>query len=183
MNVKSNIVIREWLSEDMPQVRTVMWTTWVATYGSFIPAADLRVYFEEHYSLVSLANMLITADVDGFVAIVAGTLAGCERTWFSRADDRFYVSSLYVLPSHQGMGLGKSLLREAEQLAQHYGAPAIWLGVMEQNVAALEWYRKLEFQFIEESPFTMGHTTVKHLIGRKLIDRGSQSITGKGRGT
>jgi ribosomal protein S18 acetylase RimI-like enzyme len=46
----------------------------------------------------------------------------------------------------------------------------IWLGVMVQNVDALAWYRKLGFIFEREEPFTMGKTTVPHLIGFKKID-------------
>ncbi len=47
----------------------------------------------------------------------------------------------------------------------------IYIGVMIQNERALNWYRKLGFDFFEEQPFTMGKTSVPHLIGRKILDK------------
>jgi len=172
MNVRTEdepTIVRGWRIEDLPDVRRIMWDTWLATYASFIPLEDLRGYLDEHYSLQALTELFHAPDVNGFIAEVAGTAAGCERTSFNNADRRFYISSLYILPLYQGRGLGGQLLKEAEQCARTYGATAVWLGVMEQNAGALAWYRKLGFEFIEESPFTMGHTTVNHLIGYKNI--------------
>jgi ribosomal protein S18 acetylase RimI-like enzyme len=57
------------------------------------------------------------------------------------------------------------LLAESYKIAneKHYGK--VWLGVMKQNTKAVEWYKKLGFEFVEEEPFTMGATKVLHLIG------------------
>jgi len=41
---------------------------------------------------------------------------------------------------------------------------------MVKNTGALAWYRNKGFQFVREAPFSMGATTVEHLIGFKIID-------------
>jgi ribosomal protein S18 acetylase RimI-like enzyme len=89
------------------------------------------------------------------------------QTQINQQEKRFYVSSIYVLPLYQGKGLGMKLIRAAETwaIANHFDD--VWLGVMMQNVNALAWYKKIGFQFVEEAPFTMGQTTVNHLIGYK----------------
>jgi len=83
--------------------------------------------------------------------------------------DKFFISSLYVLPELQGYGIGKKLLVKAEEIAAKLKYEKVWLGVMKDNVKALEWYKKIGFQFVEEEPFKMGDTEVLHLIGYKVI--------------
>jgi len=165
----SEILIKAWADADLPAIRHITWDTWVQTYSSFIPVEDLRAYFDEHYSLEALRAIVAVPEDGGFVAIVDGTPAGFVRTHWEESEKRFYVSSLYVLPEHQGHGLGGMLMAAAEEKAVKRQASAIWLGVMEKNVRTLEWYRKQGFQFVEEAPFAMGQSSVNHLIGYKNI--------------
>ena len=58
---------------------------------------------------------------------------------------------------------------KAEETAVKLKHDKVWLGVMKDNAKALEWYKKLGFQFVEEEPFKMGNTEVLHLIGYKFI--------------
>jgi hypothetical protein len=44
---------------------------------------------------------------------------------------------------------------------------------MVKNRQALVFYRKVGFQFVREEPFTMGKTTVSHLIGFKKLGKSS----------
>jgi ribosomal protein S18 acetylase RimI-like enzyme len=164
-----DVIIRQWRREDLESVQRVTWETWIATYLSFIPEKDLRTYFDLHYNLEALSKLFHSEFVNGCVAVVEGTVAGYAKTKLNREENRFYISSLYVLPSYQGQGLGMKLLRAAEECAMSYHVDRVWLGVMAQNIGALAWYRKIGFDFVEEAPFTMGDTTVNHLIGFKLI--------------
>jgi ribosomal protein S18 acetylase RimI-like enzyme len=165
----SDILIREWTDEDLSAIRNICWETWVATYATFVPVADLRSYFDREYAIEALREFLRSAANRGLLALVADVPAAFIRTHWEEKESRFYVSSLYVLPEHQGHGLGGLLMAAAEQQAVKRDADAIWLGVMEQNVRTLEWYRKQGFVFVEEAPFVMGNSTVNHFIGFKKI--------------
>jgi hypothetical protein len=79
------------------------------------------------------------------------------------------VSSLYLLPDFQGKEIGRRLLEAAEGYAAGKGLDDIWIGVMVKNKQALFFYRKVGFLFVREEPFTMGETTVSHLIGYKKL--------------
>ena len=162
---------REWTDGDIASVREVTWTTWVDAYSSYIPAEDLRSYFDLHYSTEALQHLYRNPDVRGFLALIDGRPAGVLRSFVDRGEGRFYVSSLYVLPEHQGKGLGNRLMTMAENRALECGMDKIWLGVMSQNFPALDWYRRHGFTFVEELPFSMGRTTVQHLIGFRKIGR------------
>jgi diamine N-acetyltransferase len=165
----NEILIREWKETDLPSVRYITWETWVDTYTPFIPVEDLKAYYDEHYSLDALRAILASPDDAGLLATVDGIPAGFVRTHWEDSEKRFYVSSLYVLPGHQGHGLGGMLMAASEERAIKRKADAIWLGVMEQNVRTLDWYKRQGFQFVEQAPFTMGRSSVNHLIGYKTI--------------
>jgi hypothetical protein len=79
------------------------------------------------------------------------------------------VSSLYLLPDFQGKEIGRRLLEAAEGYAAEKGLDDIWIGVMVRNKQALLFYRRFGFLFVKEEPFTMGQTTVSHLIGYKKL--------------
>lgn len=162
--------IRPWERDDLPAVQRVTWESWLATYSAFIPQNDLQAYFETHYNMAALAALFNSLEVNGWVADVDKTIAGYLKTQRNDNEKRFYVSSVYVLPAYQGKGIGMKLLRAAETcaLANHFAD--VWLGVMAQNANALAWYKKIGFQFVEAAPFSMGQTTVNHLIGYKRCD-------------
>ncbi|MBI3004683.1 MAG: GNAT family N-acetyltransferase [Ignavibacteriales bacterium] len=157
--------LRAWDQADFFDVRHVIWNTWMATYGSFVPEEDLRSFFEDHYSVEALEKQFENPDTVCYVAEVDGHVVAYERTFFNKEEKRQYVASLYVLPENQGSGLGKELMRMAAQEARRRGLDNVWLGVMVQNQQAVDWYKKMGYQIVEEAPFTMGNTTVPHFVG------------------
>jgi ribosomal protein S18 acetylase RimI-like enzyme len=165
----SELLIREWRAADILAVRHITWETWIATYAAFVPVEDLRAYFDVHYTAEALGALMADPSNGGFLASSDGVPAGFVRTHWEEKEGRFYVSSLYVLPRFQGKGVGGALMAASERKALARGASAVWLGVMEQNVRTLDWYKRTGFTFVEEAPFKMGKTTVNHFIGFKNI--------------
>jgi ribosomal protein S18 acetylase RimI-like enzyme len=164
-------MIRAWQKEDVASILRITWQSWMATYSSFIPESDLRSYFDIHYTEASLFGMFDDPFAHGFIAEKDHQIAGYVRLFFNRDEDRLYVPSLYFLPGFQGQGMGRRLLGAAEGYAGEKGLDRLWIGVMVKNRQALAFYRKMGFQFVREEPFTMGETTVSHLIGYKKLGR------------
>ncbi|HLF19654.1 MAG TPA: GNAT family N-acetyltransferase [Bacteroidota bacterium] len=160
-----NIKIRVWQKEDFFEIRHIIWNTWMASYGSFIPEEDLRTFFEEYYSADALEKQFDNPAIVCFLAEIDGQIVGYERMFFNEEEKREYVASLYILPENQNVGLGKQLMKMAADEAKRRKLDKVWLGVMVQNQQAVDWYGKLGFHIVEEAPFTMGKTTVPHYIG------------------
>jgi diamine N-acetyltransferase len=163
------VLLRDWKEDDLDSIRRITWETWNATYSSFIPERDLKAYFNRHYTREELATLWHDQHFRGYLALVDGVPAGYAKANYSVDENKLYVQSMYVLPQYQGMGIGRLLLERAEQRARKYDLDRIWLGVMMQNTAALAWYKRIGFQFVEESPFMIGETTVQHLIGYRVL--------------
>jgi ribosomal protein S18 acetylase RimI-like enzyme len=165
------ITIRPWRKSDLESIRSITWRSWISAYASFIPESDLRFHLDTTYTEASLLRMFDDPLIQGFVAEAEGAIAGYARLFLASDENRLYVSSLYLLPDFQGKDIGSGLLEAAEGYAAEKGLDAIWIGVMVRNKQALLFYRKVGFLFIKEEPFTMGETTVSHLIGYKKLGR------------
>jgi len=164
-------VIRPWQRGDLESIRRITWQSWISAYASFIPESDLKAYFDIHYTEGAFLSMFDDPLAQGFVAETDDQIAGYARLFFNREENRLYVPSLYFLPDFQGQGMGRQLLETAEEYAAEKGLDELWIGVMVKNNQALVFYRKVGFQFVREEPFTMGKTTVSHLIGYKKLGR------------
>ncbi len=103
-----NIVVRQLEVRDIQSVRHVTWETWLETYALFIPEPDLRAYFDEQYSVPALTELFKSPGVTGYIIEIDEAVAGFTRTEYKKDENRFYISSLYVLPMYQGSGLGGS---------------------------------------------------------------------------
>ena len=165
------VLIRPWQREDLPTVRRILWESWRATYGPFIPEEDLRSYLDEAYQLDSLEKLYECPFVHGAVGELDGEVVGFARMQFHANENRLYLASLYLLPGHKGKGIGKKLLMAAEEKALLHGLVQLWVGVMAQNEAARRWYDRQGFRFVKEEPFRMGKTTVPNLIGFKMVKK------------
>ncbi len=166
------IVVRDADQYDAGNIRDILWTTWLDTYASFIPIEDLHTYFGGQYDISKVEELLANPDNHCFVGEVGKEAAAAMITRFRREEQKFSVSSLYVLPQYQGFGLGRMLLTKAEVVARGLGMKELWLGVMVQNTRAVSWYEKAGFRFEMREPFTMGNTIVEHLIGRLTFHTG-----------
>jgi len=168
MKSQVEITIRNWTKEDFSIVKNILLVTWKNTY-TFIPEEDILTHFEKHYSEDRLIEILNDPFSEGIIAEVNSVPAGWLKLFEDHINKKFFVSSLYVLPEYQGVGLGKKLLNESYRIAKEKQFSKVWLGVMKQNVKSLEWYQNLGFIFDEEEPFQMGSTNVMHLIGYKVF--------------
>jgi len=166
--VGKNFLIRPWSKKDFLSVRSILIETWLVTYN-FIPEVDLRIHLENFYSIKKLNELFKNENTHCFCVEFENNIIGWMKLFDNKVENRFYVSSLYVLPDYQGYGIGKKLMLLAEEKAVELNHSEIWIGVMEQNINTLNWYRKLGFNFVTAEPFRMGSSEVVHLIGFKSI--------------
>jgi diamine N-acetyltransferase len=159
------LLTRRWNREDLPTIQGLLLETWLDAYSPFIPREDVTGYLHQQYSTEKFEALYADPDVTGLVAEVDGAVAGYAKLYDARAEQRFYLHQLYILPAKQGLGVGHLLMAGAEQRALELGADRIWLGVMVKNTRAVAWYKKMAYTVVQTAPFAMGATTVDHYIG------------------
>lgn len=84
-------------------------------------------------------GILLLAYMD---AILVGTI------WLTNDYRRLYIHHMAVLPEFQKQGIGRSLLKEAIQIADKQGLQAK-LEVYSDNAAALNLYRSMGFKVLD----------------------------------
>lgn len=162
--------IRSWRRSDLPSIQRVAWDTWADAYGAFVPEEDRKDFHDSYYDLQKLQNLYDSKIVDGCVALVDDLIVGYSKTYWNQQDLQFFITSLYVLPSYQKLRLGKRMMEYGINIAKtNYNADRVWLGVMVENLPAIDWYNRQGFIFEDSKPFTIGKTTIQHLYGYKLI--------------
>jgi ribosomal protein S18 acetylase RimI-like enzyme len=71
-------------------------------------------------------------------------------------DDSLEIERIYVDSSYQGAGLGTVLLNKAKEIAAQSGCKYLWLGVWENNPAAIRFYERNGFEIFSSHKFQMG---------------------------
>jgi len=170
MKTSTELTLRNWTKEDFQTVRNILLVTWKDAYH-FIPEKDIITHLDNFYSETKLLELFNDHKTNGILAEIENKSVGWMKLFDDQLAEKFFISSLYVLPEFQGYGIGRKLLLKAEETASKLKHDKVWLGVMKDNVKTLEWYRKIGFQFVEEEPFKMGETEVLHLIGYKALNQ------------
>ena len=168
MEFRDLVNIRDWTNTDFETVRNILITTWSNSYN-FIPRKDLIIHLRKHYNKDKIFDLIKNPDYKCVLAELEGKPVGLMKLHNDHSKGRFYISSLYILPAYQGVGIGKLLLELAEKEALKFKYDRTWVGVMRDNRESLIWYKRIGFTFVEEKPFQMGTTKVLHLIGYKII--------------
>ncbi|KAJ5554244.1 acyl-CoA N-acyltransferase [Penicillium frequentans] len=147
------------------------------TFGHSLSAEDLNAYLEEAYSLSQIAqelndqckHFMVVCDekheIIGFVQLTEGTTEDC----LAKEHDPVELQRLYINPDYHGLGLGKYLITESEDLARKLGFKTIWLGVWEENIRAQEVYKKMGFVKVGSHGFKMGQCVqIDHIMRKSL---------------
>lgn len=105
-----------------------------------------RVLSEEKFSL--LESYIKEEKATLFGVVDSNELIGFiwlhKHTFFE--EERLHVNQIVIDYQYRGKGIAKKLIKEAEDLALREGLSAIDLFVSENNVNALEMYKKLGFE-------------------------------------
>ena len=139
----------------MAQVKQI---TWEATYRGIYPDAKL-----DNYSIpdnVQKFERLINApDVDVWVAecnheghlYVCGYMScGTPRYPFSRYDQE--IGLLYILPQHQGKGLGRQLFEKAREIIKSHGYDEFFVSCNKYNLPAQQFYLAMGGVLVQTDP-------------------------------
>lgn len=133
-------VIREAEEADLQAVLDVGHRTWAATYepitGPDYVAMGLAKWWTAEATMPAIAaGRMLVAEVDGVIAGVAA---------YGPRQGNLVLWKLYVLPEHQGQGLGSALMAAVlERGAGLY--PEIQLSYIDGNASAERFYKAQGF--------------------------------------
>ncbi len=166
--------IRKATMEDAQAIAEVHVNSWKATYQNLINEQDLSNTTVEHRqilweTILKLPRKQQPVTVIEEQGVIVGFISGGkERT------DRFgydgEIFAIYLMPSHQGKGLGKRLLKAFAEEMHELGYRSLLIWVLTNNPTH-QFYLKLGAEKIDQEQTTIGFGTYQETAyGFSTID-------------
>ena len=146
--------------EQAAALSTMLKTAWHATYDGIVGADEVAQITARWHAPEVLARQM--AD-DNALCLIAEDPSGIIGNAYARAaeDGTVELSRLYILPQHQGRGLGSALLKAVQN---EYPGKAMRLEVQPDNTQALAFYQAKGFEVTGRSAHCGGDSDVPSLI-------------------
>lgn len=172
--------IRLAMPEDLPALRRVAIETQIDTFGAYNSKKNMDAFLQKAYSPEKLSQDLDELDSKNYVVYDEAELVGFMRLRKSNEAEHLLGANaielhrLYVLKSHQGLGIGADLMKLALDYALAKKSEWIWLGVWERNFEAQTFYARFGFTRFSEHIFQMGDDAQTDWLLRKGMFPASQ---------
>ena len=129
---------------------------WPDTYGDIVSPEQLKYMLKLIYSPRALRRQMVD-EHHQFLIVEQDEEPIGFASWSTSADPGvFKLHKIYVLPGHQGKGLGKTLLQFIFETIRPEGATRLRLNVNRYNKARL-FYERIGFAVIGEEDIDIGH--------------------------
>lgn len=160
------LIIRDAEAADLPVVRALLVETWHATYDGIYGWQRVAEITNAWHSLDNLAAQLGRENGAFLVALVGSEIIGTASARLER-DNAALLTRLYVLPTYQGIGIGRTLLQVALACFPH--APVARLEVESQNEPAIAFYERMGFFLQRQARFDGRDDTPNTLLMAKRL--------------
>ena len=150
--------IRKATVKDIPLIHQLAWIVFPHTYKELLSAEQIDFMMDWMYSET---NLLKQMNEGGHIYYLA--FQGDEPSGYlsiqPEAEHIYHLQKIYVLPSFQGMKLGKQLFSQAIQAIKelHPSPCQMRLNVNRYNTKAVDFYKRMGMKKIFEGDFDIGH--------------------------
>lgn len=147
--------------QDSQGIVAVAGQTWRATYASRLPPAVIDQALAQWYDPERIAKQTTNPRAAFYVAVhlTAGIVGFAHLTWRPTPGDAELIR-FYVLPDHQGRGLGRQLLRAGiAALEQEHPVRRLFAQVEKENQLGRRAYEGLGFKLVREYEEALFHHT------------------------
>ncbi len=154
---------------NIPDIISIAEITWNETYKSIISKEQidymLQLFYTNEVLIQQMRNLshhfwLLTED--------ARVIAYTHCIEDEKETNAVKISKLYVLPSHQGRGIGKLLLNHIENECSHLNKKRMILNVNRHNPAK-EFYLKVGFEIIKKVDIPLGDFWLNDYVMEKKL--------------
>src|SRR5690606_32307711 len=132
----------------MPIISQLAEASWWPTYLPILSREQIAFMLHQMYRVEALAEQ-VRNGIDFYIIERDGAAGGFMGVVIHPGNGMLRIEKLYVLPQHQGAGLGKQLITFAQALAAENQLQTIELNVNRQN-PAVAFYQRMGFTIVKE---------------------------------
>lgn len=123
---------------------------------------DFKNYIDTAFSRETLRCELSNLNTQFYFVFQGETMVGYFKINVGEAQTdvklghSMELERIYILSTHQGLGLGGILLAKVKEMAIQQDKTLLWLGVWEKNERAIQFYQRQGFQKFGTHPYYIG---------------------------
>jgi ribosomal protein S18 acetylase RimI-like enzyme len=171
----NNIQIKQVDINDVEQLQAISKLTFSEAFSSLNTQENMAKYLEESFSIEKLtaelsdqASSFYFATVGGWVIAYLKLNVGASQTEI-KDEKALEIERIYVLKDYHGQNVGQLLYDKAIQVASQMKAAYVWLGVWEENLRAINFYKKNGFVAFDKHIFNLGDDAQTDIMMKKLL--------------
>ena len=171
----STMELKKCTLEGLEQLQKISIELFTDTFKDQNTEEDLKNYLEEAYNSVQLKKELTNKNSAFFFLLDNEEIVGYLKLNIGDAqtediaENAVEIERIYIKRDRKRKGYGTFLIEKAKQFAKEKNKKVIWLGVWEENLSALSFYKKNGFIQVSSHSFFMGEDEQTDLIMTKTI--------------
>ncbi|WP_286927660.1 GNAT family N-acetyltransferase [Flavobacterium sp. UBA4197] len=170
-----NITVKKIMPEDIGQLQKVSKQTFWETFSASNSEENMTNYLEESFSVEKLTDELNNKHSDFYFALLDEKVIGYLKLNFGQSQTELQdnkaleIERIYVLQEFHGKKVGQVLYEKALQIAGQVNADYVWLGVWEENLRAIGFYKKNGFVAFDKHIFKLGGDEQTDIMMKKVL--------------
>ncbi|MEO8237990.1 MAG: GNAT family N-acetyltransferase [Flavobacterium sp.] len=158
-----NIDIQKVTLNDIDQLQKIGRQTFSETFSRDNSEEDMKKYLDENFSTEKLTDELNNKNSEFYFAKLEDTVIGYLKLNFGESQTELKdskaleIERIYVPKEFHGQSVGQILYEKAIQVAKQKDVDYVWLGVWEENLRALSFYKKNGFTAFDKHIFRLGN--------------------------
>jgi len=144
--------------------------TFYETFAGYNSEENMKDYLDDKFAFDKVSAELSNPASEFYFAHLDDKILGYLKVNFAGTQtelndkNSLEIERIYVLKEFQGLKVGQLLYNWALQIAKDAGLDYIWLGVWEENVKALQFYKKNGFVEFDKHIFKLGNEEQTDLL-------------------
>lgn len=169
------IVIRPVEAHEIRQLSAIVKETFIVAFGHQNKKEDIDMYANQKLTEKQIAEEFNIQNAAFYFVETDGQLAGYLKLNTEKAqtenklENALEIERIYVLNKYQGQGIGALMIRFSESQAHKLNKEWIWMGVWDQNVDAIRFYKKNGFEVFSSHNFYLGNDKQTDLLLKKKL--------------
>ena len=157
-----NIQIKKISLNEIDQLQKIGRQTFYETFAEVNSEENIKNYLENGFSTEKLTAELTDNNSEFYFATLNDEVIGYLKINFGlsqtelKDDKALEIERIYVSKEFHGKKVGQLLYDKAIKIAKRKNSDYVWLGVWEENLRALSFYRKNGFVEFDKHLFKLG---------------------------
>lgn len=158
-----SLKINEVGHNEIQELQRIGKLTFKETFSASNSEDDMNKYLNENFSLEKITTEFNDKNSLFYFAKEGGNILGYLKLNFGDSQTELKdhkgleIERIYVLKEFHGKKVGQLLFEKALKIAEEKKVDYVWLGVWEENLRAINFYKKNGFEEFDKHIFKLGN--------------------------